>query len=98
MVNVVDLMRLETPSEHPHGMSDAEFGVLFTKDKPVIFAYRGYPCLPHMDVDRLPAPRRSPDGYPPAGPVVAGVLPGPSNSPAVASRPAPPRSAGHTGG
>ena len=45
MVNVVDLMRLETPSEHPHGMSDAEFGALFTKDKPVIFAYHGYPWL-----------------------------------------------------
>ena len=45
VVNVVDLMRLETPSEHPHGMSDAEFGALFTKDKPVIFAYHGYPWL-----------------------------------------------------
>jgi hypothetical protein len=45
VVNVVDLMRLETPSEHPHGMSDAGFGALFTKDKPVIFAYRGYPWL-----------------------------------------------------
>jgi phosphoketolase len=45
VVNVVDLMRLETPSEHPHGMSDAEFDALFTKDKPVIFAYHGYPWL-----------------------------------------------------
>ena len=45
MVNVAGLMRLETPSEHPHGMSDAEFGALFTKDKPVILAYHGYPWL-----------------------------------------------------
>jgi phosphoketolase len=47
VVNVVDLMRLETPSEHPHGMSDAEFDALLTTDKPVIFAYHGYPWLIH---------------------------------------------------
>jgi xylulose-5-phosphate/fructose-6-phosphate phosphoketolase len=47
VVNVVDLMRLQPPSEHPHGMSDADFDVLFTKDKPVIFAYHGYPWLIH---------------------------------------------------
>src|SRR5580704_13569042 len=47
MVNVVDLMRLQPPSEHPHGMSDAEFDALFTVDRPVIFAYHGYPSLIH---------------------------------------------------
>ncbi len=47
MVNVVDLMRLQSESEHPHGMSDAEFDALFTVDKPVIFAYHGYPTLIH---------------------------------------------------
>ncbi|WP_431895227.1 phosphoketolase family protein [Nonomuraea sp. bgisy101] len=47
VVNVVDLMRLQQPSEHPHGMSDAEFDALFTTDKPVIFNYHGYPWLIH---------------------------------------------------
>jgi len=47
VVNVVDLMRLQPPSEHPHGMSDAEFDALFTTGKPVIFAYHGYPALIH---------------------------------------------------
>ncbi|HEY1456174.1 MAG TPA: phosphoketolase family protein [Candidatus Dormibacteraeota bacterium] len=47
VVNVVDLMRLQPPSEHPHGLSDAEFDELFTRDKPVIFAYHGYPWLIH---------------------------------------------------
>jgi xylulose-5-phosphate/fructose-6-phosphate phosphoketolase len=47
VVNVVDLMRLQPPSEHPHGMSDFDFDVLFTKDKPIIFAYHGYPWLIH---------------------------------------------------
>ena len=47
VVNVVDLMRLEPESEHPHGMSDAEFDALFTVDRPVIFAYHGYPWLIH---------------------------------------------------
>jgi xylulose-5-phosphate/fructose-6-phosphate phosphoketolase len=47
VVNVVDLMRLHSPSEHPHGMSDAEFDSLFTTDKPVIFGYHGYPSLIH---------------------------------------------------
>jgi xylulose-5-phosphate/fructose-6-phosphate phosphoketolase len=46
-VNVVDLMRLQPPSEHPHGLSDAEFDDIFTKDKPVVFAYHGYPWLIH---------------------------------------------------
>ncbi|HET9680397.1 MAG TPA: phosphoketolase family protein, partial [Candidatus Limnocylindrales bacterium] len=47
VVNVVDLMRLQPPSEHPHGMSDAEFDSLFTTDRPVVFAYHGYPWLIH---------------------------------------------------
>jgi xylulose-5-phosphate/fructose-6-phosphate phosphoketolase len=47
VVNVVDLMRLQPPSEHPHGLSDAEFDEVFTPDKPVIFAYHGYPWLIH---------------------------------------------------
>jgi xylulose-5-phosphate/fructose-6-phosphate phosphoketolase len=47
VVNVVDLMRLQPPSEHPHGMSDPEFDALFTDDRPVIFAYHGYPLLIH---------------------------------------------------
>jgi xylulose-5-phosphate/fructose-6-phosphate phosphoketolase len=47
VVNVVDLMRLEPETEHPHGMSDAEFDALFTTSRPVIFAYHGYPLLIH---------------------------------------------------
>ncbi len=47
VVNVVDLMRLQPSTEHPHGMSDAEFDALFTPDRPVIFAYHGYPWLIH---------------------------------------------------
>ncbi|MER5626271.1 phosphoketolase family protein [Streptosporangium sp. NPDC002544] len=47
VVNVVDLMRLQPPSEHPHGMSDAEFDTLFTADKPVVFNFHGYPWLIH---------------------------------------------------
>jgi xylulose-5-phosphate/fructose-6-phosphate phosphoketolase len=46
-VNVVDLMRLQDEREHPHGLSSAEFDALFTRDKPVIFAYHGYPWLIH---------------------------------------------------
>ena len=47
VVNVVDLMRLQPATEHPHGMSDAEFDALFTTNRPVIFAYHGYPSLIH---------------------------------------------------
>jgi xylulose-5-phosphate/fructose-6-phosphate phosphoketolase len=47
MVNVVDLLCLEPPSEHPNGLSDAEFDTLFTKDRPIMFAYHGYPWLIH---------------------------------------------------
>ena len=52
VVNVVDLMKLEPESEHPHGMSDPEFDSLFTADKPVIFAYHGYPWLIHRLIYR----------------------------------------------
>ena len=47
VVNVVDLMRLQDEKEHPHGMSRAEFDSVFTTDKPIIFAYHGYPWLIH---------------------------------------------------
>src|SRR5215217_3674915 len=47
VVNVVDLMRLQPETEHPHGLSDQEFDAIFTTDKPVIFAYHGYPWLIH---------------------------------------------------
>jgi xylulose-5-phosphate/fructose-6-phosphate phosphoketolase len=47
VVNVVDLMRLEPDTEHPHGLSDRDYDTLFTTDKPVIFAYHGYPTLIH---------------------------------------------------
>ena len=46
-VNVVDLMRLEPDTEHPHGLSDRDFDALFTPDKPVIFAFHGYPSVIH---------------------------------------------------
>jgi xylulose-5-phosphate/fructose-6-phosphate phosphoketolase len=48
VVNVVDLMKLQPQSEHPHGLSDQAFDVLFTNDKPIIFAYHGYPSLIHQ--------------------------------------------------
>ncbi|QUH01472.1 phosphoketolase family protein [Saccharopolyspora erythraea] len=47
VINVVDLMRLQDEREHPHGLSDAEFDSLFTRDTPVIFNYHGYPWLIH---------------------------------------------------
>jgi xylulose-5-phosphate/fructose-6-phosphate phosphoketolase len=47
VVNVVDLMTLEPKGEHPHGLSDTDFDEIFTKDKPIIFAYHGYPWLIH---------------------------------------------------
>ena len=47
VVNVVDLMALQSPSEHPHGLSDHDFDVHFTREQPVIFAYHGYPSLIH---------------------------------------------------
>jgi xylulose-5-phosphate/fructose-6-phosphate phosphoketolase len=47
VINVVNLMKLQPPSEHPHGLNDKEFDVLFTTDKPIIFAFHGYPLLIH---------------------------------------------------
>lgn len=47
VINVVDLMRLQPAEEHPHGLSDKDFVTLFTHDKPIIFAYHGYPWLIH---------------------------------------------------
>ena len=47
VVNVVDLMKLQPSTEHPHGLSDKDFDLLFTKDKPIVFAYHGYPWLIH---------------------------------------------------
>lgn len=47
LVNVVDLMKLEPSTEHPHGLSDPDFDALFTKDKPIVFAFHGYPWLVH---------------------------------------------------
>jgi xylulose-5-phosphate/fructose-6-phosphate phosphoketolase len=58
VVNVVDLMRLQPESDHPHGLSDSEFDALFTTDRPVIFAYHGYPWLIH----RLTYRRANHDG------------------------------------
>ncbi|WP_336945416.1 phosphoketolase family protein [Asaia sp. HN010] len=51
-VNVVDLMTLQSPSEHPHGLDDVMFDNLFTKDKPVLFAFHGYPQLIHRLIYR----------------------------------------------
>ena len=47
VINVVNLMKLQPPKEHPHGLSDKEFDALFTTDKPIIFAFHGYPWLIH---------------------------------------------------
>lgn len=47
VINVVDLMKLQPASEHPHGLSDTDYDALFTKDKPIIFAFHGYPTLIH---------------------------------------------------
>jgi xylulose-5-phosphate/fructose-6-phosphate phosphoketolase len=47
VINVVDLMKLQPATEHPHGLNDADFDALFTKDKPIIFAFHAYPWLIH---------------------------------------------------
>ena len=47
VINVVNLMKLQPTSEHPHGLSDQDFDTLFTKDKPIVFAFHGYPWLIH---------------------------------------------------
>lgn len=48
VINVVDLMTLKSQSEHPHGISDEDFDAHFTIDKPIIFAFHGYPSLIHQ--------------------------------------------------
>jgi xylulose-5-phosphate/fructose-6-phosphate phosphoketolase len=48
VVNVVDLMKLESNQKHPHGLTDAEYDAIFTKDKPILFAFHGYPNLIHQ--------------------------------------------------
>ena len=52
VINVVDLMKLESNSKHPHGLTEDEYDMLFTKDKPIIFAFHGYPSLIHQLVYR----------------------------------------------
>jgi xylulose-5-phosphate/fructose-6-phosphate phosphoketolase len=47
VINIVDLMRLQPPHEHPHGIPDGDFDALFTIDKPIVFAFHGYPWLIH---------------------------------------------------
>lgn len=47
VVDVVDLMRLTSPEQHPHGLPDEAFDALFTRDRPVVFAFHGYPWLVH---------------------------------------------------
>src|SRR4030095_12856223 len=53
-INVVDLMTLQSPKVHPHGLSDQDFDALFTTDKPIIFAYHGYPSLIHEPTTGIP--------------------------------------------
>ena len=60
VVNVVDPMKLQPPSEHPHGLPDRDFDALFTTDKPIIFAYHGYPWLIHRLTYRRTRPRKHP--------------------------------------
>ena len=57
VINVVDLMKLQPASEHPHGLSDQDFDSLFTKDKPIIFAFHGYPWLIHRLTYRRTGPQ-----------------------------------------
>ena len=52
VVNIVNLMKLQSPSEHPHGLADADFNALFTTDRPVILAFHGYPSLVHRLIYR----------------------------------------------
>jgi xylulose-5-phosphate/fructose-6-phosphate phosphoketolase len=47
VINVVDLMKLQPDTEHPHGLNDNDFDALFTQDKPIVFAFHGYPWLIH---------------------------------------------------
>lgn len=63
VINIVDLMRLQPDSEHPHGLSDIEYNELFTTDKPIIFAFHGYPWLIHRLVYRRANQRLHVRGY-----------------------------------
>lgn len=58
VVNVTDLLSLESPADHPHGLSDEEFRTLFTPDRPVIFFFHGYPSAIHQLVHHRPEPER----------------------------------------
>ena len=59
VINVVDLMKLQPPRDHPHGLPDADFDALFTVDRPVLFAFHGYPTLIHKLTYRRTATRTS---------------------------------------
>ena len=63
VVNVVDLMRLQSASEHPHGLSDRDYDALFTTDKHIIFAFHGYPSLIHRLTYRRTNPNLHVRGY-----------------------------------
>jgi xylulose-5-phosphate/fructose-6-phosphate phosphoketolase len=63
VVNVVDLMKLQSCSEHPHGLAEADFDSLFTKDKPVVFGFHGYPSLVHRLTYRRTNRRMHVHGY-----------------------------------
>ena len=63
VVNVVDLMKLQSASEHPHGLSEPDFDSLFTKDKPVVFGFHGYPSLIHRLTYRRANRRMHVHGY-----------------------------------
>ncbi len=63
VVNIVDLMRLQPDTEHPHGLSDIDYNALFTTDKPIIFAFHGYPWLIHRIVYRRANQRLHVRGY-----------------------------------
>jgi len=54
VINVVDLMKLQSASEHPHGLNETDFDSLFTKDKHIIFGFHGYPSLVHRLTYRRP--------------------------------------------
>lgn len=63
VINIVDLMRLQPDTEHPHGLSDIDYNALFTTDKPIIFAFHGYPWLIHRLVYRRANQRMHVRGY-----------------------------------
>ena len=63
VVNVVDLMKLESEDNHPHGLSDEEYDNIFTQDKPIIFAFHGYPHLIHQLAYKRKNPNLHVHGY-----------------------------------